>query len=118
MFPNLSFNNTDNNFPGFGGDFITDNLDTDMFAYIGSGPLMGGYIASKRPTPPICFNQGTKILCLNKDSLEEEYKSIETLRKGDLVKTYLHGYKKIHLIGKNNMRNNPTEPLNCMYVMK
>ena len=86
MFPNLSFNNTDNNFPGFGGDFITDNLDTDMFAYIGSGPLMGGYIASNKPTPPICFNQGTQILCLNKDSLEEEYKSIEYLRKGDLVK--------------------------------
>ena len=48
---------------------------------------------------PICFNQGTKILCCNKN-LKEEYISIENLKKGDLVKTYKHGYKKIDLIGK------------------
>jgi hypothetical protein len=109
MFPNLSFNDTNSDLPYFDSDFITDNLDTDMFAYIGSRHFIG---------EPICFNEGTQILCLNKDSLEEEYKSIENLRKGDLVKTYRHGYKKIHLIGKNTMINNPNEPLKCMYVMK
>jgi len=36
----------------------------------------------------------TKILCLNKD-LQEEYSPIENLRKGDLVKSYKHGYRKI-----------------------
>jgi hypothetical protein len=64
-----------------------------------------------------CFNEGTKILCLNKD-LEEEYIPIENLRKGNLVKTYKHGYRKIDLIGKNVMVNNPNVFNQCMYKMK
>ena len=35
-----------------------------------------------------------------------------------LVKTYQHGYKKIKLIGKNLMLNNPNNFENCMYVFK
>jgi hypothetical protein len=65
---------------------------------------------------PSCYNEGTKILCLNKN-LEEEYIPIENLRKGDLVKSYKHGYRKIDLIGKNTVVNNP-EKFNCMYEMK
>jgi hypothetical protein len=65
---------------------------------------------------PSCFNEGTKILCLNKN-LEEEYIPIENLRKGDLVKSYKHGYRKIDLIGKNIMINNPNRVNECMYKM-
>jgi hypothetical protein len=65
---------------------------------------------------PSCFNEGTKILCLNKN-LEEEYIPIENLRKGDLVKSYQHGYRKIDLIGKNPMINNPDKFNECMYKM-
>lgn len=64
-----------------------------------------------------CFNEGTKILCLNKN-FEEEYIPIQNLRKGDLVKSYKHGYRKIDLIGKNTMINNPEKCLNCMYKME
>lgn len=64
-----------------------------------------------------CFNQGTKILCLNKNSVEE-YVPVESLRKGDLVKTYLHGYKKIKAIGVNRFVNDPSTYRKCMYVMK
>jgi hypothetical protein len=64
-----------------------------------------------------CFNQGTKILCLNKDSVEE-YVPVENLRKGDLVKTYLHGYKKIKAIGVNRFVNDPSTYRKCMYLMK
>lgn len=60
-----------------------------------------------------CYNEGTLILCL-KDNIEQ-YIKIEDLKKDDLVKTYLHGYKKIKLIGKNQMINNPTNDLKCMY---
>ena len=66
---------------------------------------------------PICFNEGTKILCLNK-KFEEEYIPIENLRKGDLVKSYKHGYRKIDLIGKNPMINNPEKFYECMYKME
>ena len=39
-------------------------------------------------------------------NLEEEYIPIKNLKKGDLVKTYLHGYRKIEIIGKNTLKNN------------
>ena len=64
-----------------------------------------------------CYNEGTKILCLNTNS-QEEYILIENLKKGDLVKTYKHGYKKIDLIGKKKMINNPEIWYDCMYKMK
>jgi len=63
-----------------------------------------------------CFNEGTEILIL-KDS-KEEYVPIETLKRGDLVKSYNHGYRKIELIGKNKMKNNPEDFGQCMYRMK
>ena len=64
-----------------------------------------------------CYNEGTKILCLNK-KFNDEYVAIENLKKGDFVKTYLHGYKKIALIGKNTMINNPNIFYECMYKLK
>jgi hypothetical protein len=64
-----------------------------------------------------CFNEGTKIFCLKND--KEEYLPIQDLRKGDIVKTYLHGYKKIDLIGKARMRNNSSNKWkNNMFVMR
>lgn len=63
-----------------------------------------------------CFNEGTEILML-KDS-KEEYVPIQTLKRGDLVKSYKHGYRKIELIGKNKMKNNPEDFGQCMYRMK
>jgi len=66
---------------------------------------------------PTCFNEGTKILCLNNLG-KEEYIPIENLRKGDLVKSYKHGYRKIDLIGKNSMINNPEKFNECMYKME
>ena len=64
-----------------------------------------------------CFNKGTKILCLNKN-FEEEYISIENLRKGDLVKSYLHGYRKLAEIGTRNMFNNPNKMTENMFKME
>lgn len=66
---------------------------------------------------PSCFNEGTKILCLNKN-FEEEYIPIENLRKGNLVKTYKHGYRKIDLIGVDTIINNPSKFHTCMFKLK
>jgi hypothetical protein len=63
-----------------------------------------------------CFNEGTKILCLN--NKEEEYVPIENLRVGDIVKTYKYGYRKIELIGKNYLINHPDNKFtSSMYKM-
>jgi hypothetical protein len=64
----------------------------------------------------VCFNKGTKILCLN-SNFEEEYIEIENLKRGDLVKTFKHGYRKIDLIASGNVINNPDSKTNAMYKM-
>jgi hypothetical protein len=63
------------------------------------------------------FNEKTKILYLNK-LLQDEYIRIECLKKGDVVKTYRHGYRKIDIIGKNILTNKPSVHSKCMYKME
>ena len=51
----------------------------------------------------VCFNKGSKILCLKNGS--EMYEPIENLRNGDLIKTIYNGFKPIFMIGKSIMFN-------------
>jgi hypothetical protein len=53
----------------------------------------------------MCFLEGTKILCFNPETNQEEYRAIETLRKGSLVKTVDDGYKRIDMIGTSKIYN-------------
>jgi BspA type Leucine rich repeat region (6 copies) len=57
-------------------------------------------------SPLLCFKEGSKILYYNSETNQEQYIEIENLKKGDLVKTLLHGYKKIEHIGNSKMYNN------------
>jgi hypothetical protein len=50
-----------------------------------------------------CFLEGTKILCFENN--QEVYRPIESLRKGDLVKTIYNGYMPIYLIGTSPIYN-------------
>ena len=59
-------------------------------------------LASEGPGAP-CFLEGTEILCRIGD--KEEYVPVESLTVGSLVKTLLHGYKKIAMIGKGPIEN-------------
>ena len=57
-----------------------------------------GAIYTYTVLPPYpCFKEGSKILT------DQGYKLIQDLRKGDLVKTLLHGFKPIDLIGKREI---------------
>jgi hypothetical protein len=50
-----------------------------------------------------CFLEGTKILAFLDN--QEKYVSIESLKRGDLIKTSRDGYKRIELIGKGTVKN-------------
>lgn len=63
---------------------------------------------------PICFNKGTKILCVD-DNGKEVYRLIEDLNIGDLVKTRGHGNLPIEYIQHGSMINNPNIWNECMY---
>jgi hypothetical protein len=60
-----------------------------------------------------CYNEGSKILIL--ENGEEKYVNIEMLRRGTIVKTYLHGYKPVKIIGKNFIMNDVDNNLKSMY---
>lgn len=64
-----------------------------------------------------CFAEGSLILALNKE-FQEEWIPVEKLQKGDLVKTYLHGYRKIVMIGKNIGQNIKEGNLSNLFKQK
>ena len=69
--------------------------------YNGDGSYNGSEstFVSNNPSPSnvVCFKEGSKILT------DTGYKPIQDLRKGDLVQTFVHGYKAIDMIGKRDM---------------
>lgn len=62
-----------------------------------------GFFNQPLPERYPCFMKGTQILCLRAE--EEVYRSVQDLRKGDLVKTYRNGYLPIHMIGTSRLSN-------------
>jgi hypothetical protein len=64
-----------------------------------------GVLSFVLPFP--CFLEGTKILCFENN--KEVYRPVESLRKGDLVKTIYNGYLPIHKIGTSPMYNPSTD---------
>jgi len=75
------------------------------------------YITKTITNNPCCFSEGTKILCLT-EYLMEEYRLVQNLMVGDLVKAYMNDYKPIKNIIQGIFINNPKNRSNCMYIMK
>lgn len=76
--------------------------------YMGSitTPLARALSPLSNPTQnPICFLEGSQILCFNPETLQEEYRAIETIRKGTIVKTLMNGYKAVDMIGTSKIYN-------------
>jgi Uncharacterized conserved protein len=74
---------------------LTINNNYIYVANYGNGNI-GKY---SLPEPPPCFKEGSKILT------DTGYKAIETLRKGDLVKTLKHDFVPVVMIGKRVFYN-------------
>ena len=103
---------------GYGGLFIVDGVSYGYTSWriasnsSGTSPQNvvytngdtlnndGGY--NLYPSAP-CFLEGTKILC-QVDGVDT-YVPIEEMNQGTLVKTSLHGYKPVVLIGKGSIQN-------------
>uniref|UniRef100_A0A6C0JDV4 Hedgehog/Intein (Hint) domain-containing protein n=1 Tax=viral metagenome TaxID=1070528 RepID=A0A6C0JDV4_9ZZZZ len=86
------------------------NLSNVEVKSINSGVVsvpFGTQIDTNPPTHAVyfvpCFKEGTKILCLIGNV--ETYIEIQDLEVGTLVKTYLHGYQKISMIGSGVIKN-------------
>ena len=86
----LSFSNVSTNL------FIKGNNTLQIYK---DGVAFGNPIVIGIP----CFLQGTKILRMNQETDDEEYVPVETLRRGDIIKTVNHGYKAIELIGSKEI---------------
>ena len=77
-----------------GGPFFNGNT-------LDSSTVSGQYYLY--PTPYPCFLEGSKILCMVEG--KEEYRPIETLRNGTLVKTSRDGFKPVAMIGHSKIYN-------------
>jgi len=67
----------------------------------------GSYFLYPMPSGSVCFLEGTTVLCLLEG--KEQYVPVEKLTKGTLVKTLRDGYKRLELIGKEEMSNPGTD---------
>ena len=107
----FSIQNPYSNFDNVGSYYTQQVPISDAKFYIVlSASALGG--------DPSCFLENTSILCFSKTLGQEKYLPIQTLRVGDLVKTYKNGYRPIQNIGKSYMFNDP-HIWNCqLYVLK
>jgi len=72
------------------------------FTYMNGDTLNSPGIYYLYPNTP-CFLEGSTILC-QIDGVEK-YVPVESLQKDTLVKTYLHGFKKVVVLGKGEIVN-------------
>jgi hypothetical protein len=87
-----------------------------VFDDLGSIYFAGTDVNIYSTSDVLCFNKGTKILCMNQQ-LEDKYIPIENLKIGDFVKTYKHGYRKVSKTINGSFVNNPKKWNMCMYKM-
>ena len=98
----------------FGNLIINTDMGTLLCCTKRGGATNGGVIANFM-LPAVdapCFNKGTKILTDRGETV------IESLRVGDLVKTFNHGFRAITHIGKGSLINTPELWHTCMYIGK
>jgi hypothetical protein len=89
--------------PGNSGAYTRLDLSS---AFTGSlYTLLSGTASSGNSTPFVCFLKGSKITCLNDETGEDHEVAIENITLGTFVKTYLHGYIPVSIIGTKVIYN-------------
>ena len=87
---------------------LTNITANTLQIYDASGNAFGNPITINGTYP--CFLQGSKILKLDPETDEEYYVPVESMRRGDLIKTATCGYKAVAFIGKGTLRNPADDP--------
>jgi len=118
-FPNVLFTST---FGKFNGNKILSCILEPttykvLYQNIGMEVYQEYTITQTITNNPCCFSEGTKILCLT-EYLMEEYRLVQNLMVGDLVKAYMNDYKPIKNIIQGFFINNSKNRSNCMYIMR
>jgi hypothetical protein len=91
----------------------SDNSITQNYVSAWQNPITEGQIAVVLNESLYCFNQGTMLLGPN------GYNSVEDLKVGDLLSTWIHGHRKIKRILRGVAINkNLVKAKNTMCVMK
>jgi len=87
--------------------FMGVSISPDGTRYMAGFWAPGSYsLTSGSPDIPNaipCFLEGTQIMCFINGV--EQYKAVETIRPGTLVKTSRDGYRPVKLIGSRSMNN-------------
>ena len=68
-------------------------------------------------TAPNCFAEGTTILCLV-DGKDQQVPVEHLKEKETLVKTFLHGYRRIHTLKSSKMINDTKHFNTCLYTLR
>ena len=84
-------------------------VEQQLFGFISATPSLIQF------NKPICFNKGTKILCLKEG--KEQYVCVEDLQQGSMIKTFKHGFQPINDIRKGTYKLNQHGDMG-MYRMK
>jgi hypothetical protein len=84
--------------------YIPNLLKGDYNIYVAAVNSYGAniYTPAIPPVSVICFKEDSRILT------NKGYKKIQHLKKGDLVKTFQHGFKPVHQLGKKVIEYTPT----------
>jgi hypothetical protein len=109
----LTIDNTGSLYGGYGGNNVYQFTNQYIFRNVNLpdvGDLSLNVYNNTRETTVatinvnvVCFKEDSKILCLVDN--EEKYLHIQHIKVGDLIKTYLHGYKKVELVGSGILHN-------------
>ena len=83
----------------------TNSLTNAAYTYLTTTKSLSWNTQDTLVEPIPCFMEGTKIQCLDKQTNTDVYVPIQTLKPGDLVKTYKHGYVALKLIGIRDIVN-------------
>jgi hypothetical protein len=81
----------------------TSGSTNSITATINASTGVLGFTLPAADPPYPCFLEGTKILCFENN--EEVYRPVESLRKGDLVKTIYNVYMPICMMGTTALYN-------------